>query len=155
MWEVHTAAFNFYYIHLLQGQSLGCSSWLFLPPKSPRRWLTIMQTWTNRSANVFLAIFVNGSQGKVTLCGPHDDRGDLGSLENQENDNVQSCYRIFFEAMKCVTQCLIYHGSSLCRKLEATEVQAHCLFCNFLYRLSNRIHFQDFLHGRCQLLVCW
>lgn len=28
MYEVHAAAFRFYYIHLLQGQSRGCSSWL-------------------------------------------------------------------------------------------------------------------------------
>lgn len=59
MWEVHTAAFNFYYIHLLQGQSLWCSSWLFLWPSSPWRWMMIMQTWASRSANVFTGIFID------------------------------------------------------------------------------------------------
>lgn len=32
MYEVHAAAFNFYYIHLLQGQSLWCFSWLCRGP---------------------------------------------------------------------------------------------------------------------------
>lgn len=55
----------------------------------------------------------------------------------------------------CVTVSVWYIMALPCAG-SLKQLRLNCFLCCIsLYLLSDQIHFQYFLHGRCQLLVCW
>lgn len=62
MYEVHATAFKFYYIHLLQGQSLWCSSWLWRASS----WKPFWGSVNPELSRVFLELIIRGQER--TLC---------------------------------------------------------------------------------------
>lgn len=57
-YEVHATAFNFYYIHLLQGQLLWCSSWSWRPSS----WKPFRGSMNPELARVFSELIIQGGE---------------------------------------------------------------------------------------------